>query len=97
MVQHSKSKSVTKTHLLPGLSKVELSQRKENYLNTYFNIRKNKLKEITKENKKIYDRINSQQSLYSSRQLNGSIDFVSNSRISHKSSQNSIVSLRKST
>lgn len=43
-----------------------LFMRKENYLNTKFNIRKNKLKEITKENKQLYERINSQKSLYSS-------------------------------
>ena len=52
-----------------GMSRQALSQRKESHLNTYFNIRKNKLKEITKENKQIYVRINSQKSLYSSRKL----------------------------
>ena len=46
-----------------------LHQRKENHLNTCFNIRKNKLKEISKANQQIYKRINSQNSLYSSRKM----------------------------
>ena len=60
-------------------------QRKESHLNTYFNIRKNKLKEITKENKQIYVRINSQKSLYSSRKLDNSSSSLSQSRCSNKS------------
>lgn len=48
--------------------------RKENHLNTQFNIRKNKLKEITKENKSIHKKINSQKSLYSSIDLRKSFD-----------------------
>lgn len=82
---------------LQGLSKEALSQRKESHLNTYFNLRKNKLKDITKENKKIYVRINSQKSLYSSRKLNGSQDSISQSRLSHKSSQHSLRSSKNST
>jgi len=66
--------------------------RKENHLNTCFNIRKTKLKDITKENKKIYQRINSQKSLYSSVDLNKSYestreikDRLSQSKLSHRS------------
>jgi len=44
-----------------------LFQRKESHLNTYFNQRRDRLKSITKENKLIYVKINSQKSLYSSR------------------------------
>ena len=40
-------------------------RRKENYLNSKFNQRKEKLRQLTKDNKKIYERINSQKSLYS--------------------------------
>lgn len=86
---------VKKASELPGLSREDLVQRKESHLNTYFNIRKNRLKEITKENKKIYVRINSQKSLYSSRQLNKSTDSVSQSRLSRKS-QLSVSASRKS-
>ena len=50
----------------PGMDEEFLYMRKENHLNTHFNERKNRLKEITKENKQIYKRLNSQKSLYSS-------------------------------
>ncbi len=59
--------SVNKTYAPTGnINEDFLFMRKENYLNTKFLIRKNKLKEITKENKQIHDRIGSQKSLYSS-------------------------------
>jgi len=88
-------KSVKKGQGLPGLSRADLDQRKESHLNTYFNIRKNRLKDITKENKKIYVRINSQKSLYSSRQLNKSTDSITHSRLSNQSSQHSVSSSRR--
>lgn len=47
----------------------QLYERKESNLNSYFNIRMSKLKDITKENKRIYERLNSQKSLYSSKNL----------------------------
>ena len=53
-----------------GMNDEFLFMRKENHLNTQFNIRKNKLKEITQENKVLYQRLNSQKSLYSSTDLN---------------------------
>ena len=65
-------------------------------MNTYFNLRKNKLKEITQENKKIYVRINSQKSLYNSRQLNNSSTSLNHSRCSN-ASQSSIISRKSST
>jgi hypothetical protein len=79
-----------------GLSTEALGLRKESNLNTYYNLRKNRLKDITKENKKIYVRINSQKSLYSSRQLNCSQDSIGHSRLSQKSSQHSLQSSRNS-
>lgn len=39
--------------------------RRENYLNTGYNIRKQKLEDITVQNRKIYLKINSQKSAYS--------------------------------
>lgn len=48
--------------------------RKENHLNTHFNLRKTKLREITKQNKQLFHRINSQKSLYSSIELNKSFE-----------------------
>ena len=70
--------------------------RKESHLNTYFNKRKNKLKDIVQENKRIYVKINSQKSLYSSRQLNKSYDSnadlsrrLSSSKLSRTSSTSS--------
>jgi hypothetical protein len=65
--------SVNKTYaVVSNINDDFLFMRKENYLNTKFLIRKNKLKEITKENKQLHDRINSQKSLYSSSDLNKS-------------------------
>ena len=55
-----------------GLDDRFLHLRKENHLNTYFNIRKNKLKETTIANKQLYKRLNSQKSLYSSTDMNKS-------------------------
>lgn len=57
-------------------------------MNTYFNQRKNKLKQITHENKRIYVKINSQKSLYSSRQLNKS--YESNSDLSRRLSSSKL-------
>jgi hypothetical protein len=57
-------------------------------LNSYFNVRKNKLKQITHENKRIYVKINSQKSLYSSRELNKS--YESNSGLSRRLSQSKL-------
>jgi hypothetical protein len=62
--------------------------RKENYLNTKFNIRKSKLKEISKENKQLYERIGSQKSLYSSSDLNKS--FEGNNEIKKRLSQSKL-------
>jgi hypothetical protein len=62
--------------------------RKESHLNSCFNQRKNKLKEITHENKRIYVKINSQKSLYSSRQLNKS--YESNSDLSRRLSSSKL-------
>lgn len=83
-----------------------LFQRKENHLNTCFNIRKNKLQEITKVNKQIYKRLNSQKSLYSNEDLNKSYQSIkvikerlSQSKVSQRSSlsrQSSRSSLRNS-
>ena len=69
-VSRAKSRNRSKGGLTPS----EHSQRKESSLNTYFNQRKSKLKDITRENKKIYVRINSQKSLYSSRDLEQSYE-----------------------
>jgi hypothetical protein len=60
--------------LVSGINDEFLFMRKENYLNTKFNIRKSKLKEISKENKQLYERISSQKSLYSSSDLNKSFE-----------------------
>lgn len=57
-----------------GMNEKFLFMRKENHLNSCFNVRKAKLKEMTKENQKIYQRINSQKSLYSSTDLNKSYE-----------------------
>lgn len=76
-----------------GMNDHFLYQRKENHLNTCFNIRKNKLKEITKVNKNIYQKLNSQKSIYSSTDMNKSYqsiqaikDRLSQSKISQRSS-----------
>ncbi len=52
-------------NLAKGMNDNFLFLRKENHLNTQFMLRKKKLKEITKTNKQIYSRLNSQKSLYS--------------------------------
>ena len=63
-----------------------MHQRRESYLNSQFNRRKNTLKEITKTNRKIYERINSQKSLYSQKKMNKSTDSLrSLSRCSSRS------------
>lgn len=67
-----------------------LHRRKENYLNTQYNKRITLLKEITKENKKIYERINLQKSLYSQDDMRKSTASIrslskSTSRVSNKS------------
>lgn len=65
-----------------------MTQRRENYLNSHFNKRRNTLKQITRENKKIYQRINSQKSLYSQDKMNKSTDSIrSLSRCSSRSSK----------
>jgi hypothetical protein len=66
--------SINKTYAVSNINDEFLFMRKENYLNTKFNIRKNKLKEITKVNKQLHERINSQKSLYSSSDLNKSFE-----------------------
>ena len=78
---------------ISGLNDEMLMRCKENHLNTQYNHRKTKLKEITKENKKIYKRINSQKSLYSNEDLNKSYQSsvsisrrISRSKLSHRSS-----------
>lgn len=76
-----------------GMNDHFLYQRKENHLNTCFNIRKNKLKEITKMNRNIYQKLNSQKSIYSSTDMKKSYqsiqaikDRLSQSKISQRSS-----------
>lgn len=59
--------SNNKQPISAGLDDDFLLQRRENHLTTHFNTRKNRLLEITKENKHIHRRINAQKSLYSSR------------------------------
>ena len=56
--------------------------RKESYLSSCLNKRKSELVKITKENRKIYERINSQKSHYSSKKLNKS--YQSNSHVGNK-------------
>lgn len=56
-------------------------------MNTCYNNRKNKLKEIGKDNMQLYQRINSQKSLYSQKKLRKSTESLkSNSRCSSRSS-----------
>lgn len=85
-------------NLVRGMNDNFLFLRKENHLNTHFNIRKNKLKEITKANKNIYQRLNTQKSFYSNSDLNKSYEStkqiksrLSQSKLSHRlnSSQSS--------
>ncbi len=51
------------------LNEEEAQYRMENCVNSKNNVRKNKHKEIEKENKKIAQRLNSQQSQYSTKKL----------------------------
>lgn len=60
--------------LVRGMNDNFLFLRKENHLNTQFNLRKNKLKEITKANKQLYKRLNTQKSFYSNSDLNKSYE-----------------------
>lgn len=55
-----------------GLDSKTLLQRKESHLNTSYNQRKQRLVAITKDNRRIYERINSQKSLYCSKELDRS-------------------------
>lgn len=66
-----------------------LMRRKENHLNTQYNRRLNALKNITKENKKIYQRINSQKSLYSQDDMRKSSMSIRSSKSSSRVSQRS--------
>lgn len=63
--------------------------RRESFLNSLYNKRRNELLRITKVNRKIYDRINSQQSLYASRTRNQSSHSVrsNSSRVSNRSNK----------
>lgn len=74
-----------------GMNENLLFMRKENHLNTQFNLRKNKLKEITKANKQLYRRLNTQKSFYSNSDLNKSYEStqlikerLSHSKLSHR-------------
>lgn len=89
--------------LAKGMNDNFLFLRKENHLNTHFNLRKNKLKEITKANKQLYKRLNTQKSFYSNSDLNKSYEStqeikerLSQSKLSHRmnSSRSSKKSLR---
>ena len=57
-------------------------------------MRKNRLQEISKENKQIYDRINSQKSVYSSQDLNKSFELnkkkLSSSKLSQRSNNSRV-------
>ena len=75
-------------------------QRKENYLNSKYNKRLVDLKKITQDNKKIYERINSQKSLYSQKDQKKSYESLrSLSRCSSRSknSRDSKRNTQKST
>jgi hypothetical protein len=82
---------LTPTNLVKGMNDNFLFLRKENHLNTQFNIRKNKLKEITKVNKQLYGRLNTQKSFYSNSDMNKSYEStkeirerLSQSKLSHR-------------
>lgn len=93
-----RTSAVTKLNTLPpqpaisrGMNNNLLFLRKENHLNTQFNLRKNKLKEITKANKKLYKRLNTQKSFYSNSDLSKSYEStqeikerLSQSKLSHR-------------
>jgi hypothetical protein len=75
-----------------GLDDHFLFMRKENHLNTCFNIRKKRLKEMTRANKQIFHKISSQKSNYSSSDMNKSYqsikeikDRLSQSKLSQRS------------
>jgi multidrug efflux pump subunit AcrB len=74
--------------LTRGMNEQFLYMRKENHLNTCFNVRKNKLRELTKVNKQIYQRLNSQKSLYSSTDMNKS--YQSTKQIKERLSQSKL-------
>lgn len=59
-----------------GMNAHFLYMRKENHLNTCFNLRKNKLKEMTKANKQLYQKLNMQKSMYSSSDMNKSYQSI---------------------
>lgn len=90
--------------LARGMNENFLFLRKENHLNTQFNLRKNKLKEITKANKQLYRRLNTQKSFYSKSDLSKSYEStqeikerLSQSKISQRSQRmNSARSSKKS-
>lgn len=78
-----------------------MNRRKENYLNTQYNRRLNDLKKITKDNKKIHERINSQKSLYSQDEMRKSSVSIrslsrSSSRVSNRKGGNNPRSTAKS-
>ena len=76
-----------------GINDEFLHTRKESYLNSQFNMRQNKLKEISKENKQIYSRLNSQKSVYSSQDLNKSYEMkkgLSSSKMSQRSNNSRV-------
>lgn len=80
-----------------GMNDEFLHNRKESYLNSQFNMRQNRLKEISKENKQIHNRINSQKSVYSSQDLKQSYELnngikkrLSQSKLSQRSSSSRI-------
>jgi hypothetical protein len=79
---------------LGGLSEEELWGRRESLLGSRFKQRKDKLETITKDNRRIYVKINSQKSLYSSKEMNKSFESssqlsrnLSRSRISNRQAQ----------
>ena len=59
-----------------GLNDHFLYLRKENHLNTCFNIRKNKLKEMTRANKQLFQKLTSQKSIYNSDDMNKSYQSI---------------------
>lgn len=73
---------------LGGLSGEELWGRRESLLGSRFKQRKDRLETITKDNRRIYVKINSQKSLYSSKEMHKS--FESSSQLSRNLSQSRI-------
>ena len=85
-------KKRTQSGLSKGINEHFLFLRKENHLNTCYNMRKNKLKEITRANKDFYQKLNSQKSLYSNQEMSKSYksikeikDRLSQSKLSSRS------------